>query len=220
MNKTEWDQSKVSHWSFTLPLLCIVVKLSLLLLFKAVPCFFWAGPYKLFHPAIPDGRTWSKLGEHGEHGEHGKHGKDSKCSICQPDDSKHSLIQHLWRWLKNHNKCAHDPARVTSWWENTKRNVEPCFWGILMQRKWSKGRATAWRRQVIRGWKSNLCLIFVSSTQVTSCQENRKNKNKFFLTGPEIDSWSWRFVKEIILGGEWGEGDLCLRECFLEKLWF
>ena len=42
MNKTEWDQSKVSHWSFTLPLLCIVVKLSLLLLFKAVPCFFLA----------------------------------------------------------------------------------------------------------------------------------------------------------------------------------
>jgi len=33
------------------------------------------GLYKLCHPAILDGRTWSKLGEHGEHGEHGKHGK-------------------------------------------------------------------------------------------------------------------------------------------------
>ena len=39
---------------------------------------------------IPDGRTWSKLGEHEEHGghrEHGEHGKDGK---HQPDDLKHS----------------------------------------------------------------------------------------------------------------------------------
>ena len=28
------------------------------------------GLYKLFHPAIPDGRTWSKFGEHGQDGEH------------------------------------------------------------------------------------------------------------------------------------------------------
>ena len=40
---------------------------------------------KLFHPAIPDGRTWRKFGEHGQHGEHGEHGKDGK---HQPDDSK------------------------------------------------------------------------------------------------------------------------------------
>ena len=40
------------------------------------------GLQKLFHPAIPDGRTWSKFGEHGQHGEHGKDGKH------QPDDSK------------------------------------------------------------------------------------------------------------------------------------
>ena len=39
-----------------------------------------AGLYKLFHPAILDGRTWSKLGGHGEHGEHGEHGKH------QPDN--------------------------------------------------------------------------------------------------------------------------------------
>ena len=26
--------------------------------------------YKLFHPTIPDGRTWSKFGEHGQDGEH------------------------------------------------------------------------------------------------------------------------------------------------------
>ena len=67
---------------------------------------------------IPDGRTWSKLGEHEEHGghrEHGEHGKDgkhqpddmkhsiseSKHSYCQPNDSKHSGLQHLWRRLKN-----------------------------------------------------------------------------------------------------------------------
>ena len=35
--------------------------------------------HKLFHPTIPDGRTWSKLGENGEHGKH------------QPDDLKHSI---------------------------------------------------------------------------------------------------------------------------------
>ena len=34
------------------------------------------GLYKLCHPAILDGRTWSKLGGHGEHGEHGEHGKN------------------------------------------------------------------------------------------------------------------------------------------------
>ena len=64
----------------------------------------------------PDGRTWSKLGEHGEHGEYGKHGKDgkhqpddlkqsiyyskhpicdSKHSICQQDDSKHTSLRNL-----------------------------------------------------------------------------------------------------------------------------
>ena len=32
-----------------------------------------AGLHKLFHTAIPDGRTRSKLGEHGKHGEHGEH---------------------------------------------------------------------------------------------------------------------------------------------------
>ena len=32
----------------------------------------------MFHPAIPVGRTWSKLGEHGERGEHKVHGKDGK----------------------------------------------------------------------------------------------------------------------------------------------
>ena len=70
---------------------------------------------------IPDGRTWSKLGEHEEHGghrEHGEHGKDgkhqpddlknstnnSKHFICdskhlfwQSDDSKHFILQLLWR---------------------------------------------------------------------------------------------------------------------------
>ena len=31
-----------------------------------------AGLYKLLHPAIPDGRAWSNMGEHREPGEHGK----------------------------------------------------------------------------------------------------------------------------------------------------
>ena len=46
------------------------------------------GLYKLLHPAIPDGRTWSKLGEHEEQRERGEHGKDGK---HQPDDIKHSF---------------------------------------------------------------------------------------------------------------------------------
>ena len=71
---------------------------------------------KLLHPAILDGRTWSKLGEHREHGEHGGHGKDgkhqpddlrysiydskhsiydSRHAFCQPDPSKHANIRHL-----------------------------------------------------------------------------------------------------------------------------
>ena len=40
-----------------------------------------AGLCILFHPAIPDARIWSKLGEkeeHGEYWEHGEHGKDRK----------------------------------------------------------------------------------------------------------------------------------------------
>ena len=39
---------------------------------------------------------------------------------------KHSILRHLWRWLKNNNLRA---WRMWSWvcsgWENTKRNVEP-----------------------------------------------------------------------------------------------
>ena len=76
---------------------------------------------------IPYERTWSKLGEHEEHEghrEHGEQGKDgkhqpddlknlihvskhsiseSKHSYCQPNDSKHSSLQYLWRRLKKHN---------------------------------------------------------------------------------------------------------------------
>ena len=65
------------------------------------------------HPAIPDGRTWSRLGEHGEHGENGKDGKhqpdnlkhsfyyskhsicDSKHSICQQDDLENLILGQL-----------------------------------------------------------------------------------------------------------------------------
>ena len=58
-------------------------------------------------------------GDQGKHGEHGKDGKqrpdglktlyiydlkhpicDSKYCICQPDDSKHSILQHVWPQLK------------------------------------------------------------------------------------------------------------------------
>ena len=44
--------------------------------------------YMLFHPAILDGRTGSKLGEHGEHGEYVEHRIDEK---HQPDDIKHYI---------------------------------------------------------------------------------------------------------------------------------
>ena len=32
----------------------------------------------MLHPAIPDGRTWIKLGEHEEQRERGEHGNDEK----------------------------------------------------------------------------------------------------------------------------------------------
>ena len=60
-----------------------------------------------------------EIGEHREHREHGKDHQpdgfkhsihDSKHSIsyskhskCQPDDSKHSILRHLSRQIKNHN---------------------------------------------------------------------------------------------------------------------
>ena len=50
------------------------------------------------------GEQWSSLGEPKEHKEHREHGKDGN----QPDDlthstydSKHSILRHLWRRLKN-----------------------------------------------------------------------------------------------------------------------
>ena len=74
---------------------------------------------KLLHPSNPDGKTWNKLGGNGEHGEHGKDGKhqpddlkhyihesrhsiicESKHCNCQLNDSKYSLLRHLWRRLK------------------------------------------------------------------------------------------------------------------------
>ena len=44
------------------------------------------GLYRLLHPAIPDGRTWSKLGEHGEYGEH-----TENTEKMEPDDLKQSI---------------------------------------------------------------------------------------------------------------------------------
>ena len=40
--------------------------------------FDLTGLSKSRHPAIPDGRTWRKLGEHWELGKHGEHVKDGK----------------------------------------------------------------------------------------------------------------------------------------------
>ena len=66
----------------------------------------------MVHPAIPDGGIRRKFGEHGGHGKDSKlqpddlkHSicdlkqsfADSKRSICQPDNSKHSIL------LQNHN---------------------------------------------------------------------------------------------------------------------
>ena len=92
------------------------------------PIYNSTGLYKLLHPVILDGRTWIRLEEHqpeqGEHTERREDGKDgkhqpddlkhlihdskhsiseSKHSYCQPNDSKHSSLQYLWRRLKNHN---------------------------------------------------------------------------------------------------------------------
>ena len=63
---------------------------------------------------IPDGRTWSKLGEHEEHGghrEHGEHGKDGKHQLDNLKESifdskhsfwkpKHFILRILCRWSK------------------------------------------------------------------------------------------------------------------------
>ena len=79
-----------------------------------------AGLYKSVHPSIPDGRTWTKLGDHGEHGKDGKHQTDdlkhsiydskhtfcdSKHSICQVDDLKtHSFAAFTLTIEKNHTR--------------------------------------------------------------------------------------------------------------------
>ena len=71
------------------------------------------GLYKLCHPSILDGRTWSKLGEHGEH---------------QPGDSKDSTDGRTDGRSKNHNmRTWRTWSWVSSRWENFKRNVEPCL---------------------------------------------------------------------------------------------
>ena len=73
------------------------------------------GLHKLWNPTFLDGKIGSKFGEHEEHGQDGKHQPgdlkhsiydsehsiyDSKHTFCQPDDSKHSILRHLWRRLK------------------------------------------------------------------------------------------------------------------------
>ena len=90
-----------------------------LCLFHAYVQLFQSGLYKLWNPAISDGRPWSKFGKHQEHGNwrtwkrwktstkwlrhfiyDSKHSfYDSKHSIVQPYDSKYYILQHLWRRL-------------------------------------------------------------------------------------------------------------------------
>ena len=72
------------------------------------------GLHKLWNPAILDGRTWSKLGDHGEQRDRGEHGKDGKHQsddtllfirdtntlfvidfFCQSDDSIHFILRFL-----------------------------------------------------------------------------------------------------------------------------
>ena len=58
------------------------------------------GLYKLFNPAIADGRTWCNLGKQGEQGKHGKDGKH------QPDDLKH------WTYDAKHNPGSAKAGRT------------------------------------------------------------------------------------------------------------
>ena len=91
---------------------------------------FSAGLHKLFHLAIPDGRTWSKLGQHGEHGKDGKH---------QPQDLKHSIYdsKHSFWCFKSINPLAPgsgppDTCQLknpTTKLENFKRNIA---WLVLL----------------------------------------------------------------------------------------
>ena len=79
------------------------------------PIYNSTGLYKLLHPAILDGRTWSKLEEHQpEHTEHTERREDGKGGKHQPDDSihdskhticdsKHFILLLSCRQLKNHN---------------------------------------------------------------------------------------------------------------------
>ena len=50
-----------------------------------------AAPQKIWNPAIPDWRTWSKFGEHRKQGKHWEHGKNGR---NQPNDLKH--LMYVW----------------------------------------------------------------------------------------------------------------------------
>ena len=89
------------------------------------------GLYKLCHPSILDGRTWSKLGEHGEYQpgdqKHSIH-ESKQPGDSKPGDSKHSTDGRTDGRSKNHNmRTWRSWSWVSSRWENFKRNVEPCL---------------------------------------------------------------------------------------------
>ena len=61
------------------------------------PIYNSTGLYKLLHPVILDGRTWSKLEEHQpEQGEHTERREDGKDGKHQPDDSNHDSTHTIW----------------------------------------------------------------------------------------------------------------------------
>ena len=91
--------------------------------------------HNLCHPAIPDRRTWSKLGEHREHGEHGQDGK------LQKDDIKHSLWFNalcltqntlFYIYVDGWTNCNISAWRTWSWVTSRLEKVEQLVEAWLM----------------------------------------------------------------------------------------
>ena len=109
------------------------------------------GLYKLFHPAIPDGRTWSKL-ENMENIDHMTLYLWFKTPYLWLktlySSTRWLKTRHWWRRLQNHYKRARRTLFwVRSKWENIERNVESCPMAVLNLSK------QLWTQAVVSGHK-------------------------------------------------------------------